>query len=105
MEESLVKEDRAPEQRVEILMHSLICFKCGITFSIPNILVKLWEEEQQLFMCPNGHSVRIINHSRNNNIQEQLKSANLKIAELTAEIEKLRLELEIWKPASIEESE
>lgn len=57
-------------------------------------------------MCPNGHSLRITNHSHfsNDNVQERLKSANLKIAELIAEIEKLKLELEIWKPYSVEES-
>ncbi len=86
-------------------MRLILCDECGINFSIPEVMVNPWIENRKRFFCPNGHGMSYkIEDKKDETKILKTKIINLeaKLVKETERADALQLELEIYKPVSIE---
>lgn len=103
-------------QTDSVLNMSLVeycCPDCGINFAIPQAVDEMWQRTNKTFFCPNGHSVSHVENSaetkERNKLRKEVEELRVKYklaveeaAKLSKQVEDLKLELEIYKPATIE---
>lgn len=89
------------------------CCSCGILFGLDKEVVALWRESKKNFKCPNNCVLGYNDKSPKEIeleelrakvlfLQGKLESANKLIEDQKLKIDKLTLELEIWKPSKNE---
>jgi seryl-tRNA synthetase len=95
---------------------SVDCNECGITFKFTTTIEKMWRKSSKTFFCPNGHSLHWPKQTETEE-QKELKKLRAEVtslkdkltaAEKTVETQKKRIdeliiEVETWKPTSIED--
>jgi hypothetical protein len=91
------------------------CYSCGIRFGLTEKVVKLWTKNSKDFFCPNGHPLAWTK-DKDTPEQKELKALREEVKDLKAKLETalkdaedqkkraddLAIELEIYKPASVE---
>jgi hypothetical protein len=94
----------------------ITCHECGICFGLPLQVGKIWKFNRHSFYCPNGHS--LVYKQEATEQDKKLEALTAKVAELekrlanavederkaTARAADLLLELEIYKPVSIDKA-
>jgi len=70
-------------------VETVTCYKCGISFSVPQHWKASRHEDHSSFFCPNGHEQAFCESEKDRALREK-----------ATEIEKLRKQLE-WKESSL----
>lgn len=88
-------------------LYTAVCADCGILYGFDKRIEAQWRKSHKAFVCPNGH--RLAFNKIEDSPEEKIKTLEAEISKLTgdlkaanATIADLQLELEIWKPSSID---
>lgn len=57
---------------VTVTLQSVLCYKCGVIFSMPESMVNNLQANHNDFYCPSGHSQKFTGKSPTEKLQEQL---------------------------------
>ena len=93
----------------------LTCCECGIVFGLSKDVEEHWRKSHKTFYCPNGHGQAWNGPTEKDKeleslrtevkeLKDKLKSALEDVEKQTKRADALVLELEIWRPASQDES-
>jgi hypothetical protein len=83
---------------------SVACAMCTISFGVTKAMSRLRHGDQLNFYCPNGHanmwraSKVDPKDEKITNLEKVLAEVRERASKLQAEVEALRLEVEVWRP-------
>lgn len=80
------------------------CYLCAIDFCITKVLYNLRVKDRRDFHCPNGHSQHYLapevdpKDAELIKLRAELVDAKTLTAKLQAELDTLKIEVELWRP-------
>jgi hypothetical protein len=82
-------------------LYETTCCTCGIAFGMARTLETRRRNDEEPFYCPNGHGMAFSRAALNANAE--LRTLREKVAKLEIREKELIVELELWKPRSVDD--